>query len=801
MYLSLNWIKNYVSLPKGVDNKQIGLDLTMSTVEVEEIINQEDKFKGIVVGKIKELTKHPKADRLQVCKVDLGGKTEQIVCGGSNLSKGMLVAVATVGSKVQWHGEGEYITLGKVKIRGVESNGMITASSEIGLGELFINEGEKDILDLSEFKFKPGQSLSSALELNDVIIDIDNKSINHRPDLWGQYGLAREVAAIYKLKLKEYIISDLDIKDEVKLKVNIKDKKNCFRYNALSISNIKVEESPWWLKKQLQAVGIRPINNIVDITNYVMYELGQPLHAFDAQQISNNSIEVKQAKKGEEFIALDGVKYSLPDEALMIADKDKYIALAGIMGGQNSEIASDTTDIILESANFKASSIRRTSTALGLRSESSSRFEKSLDPELTELGIKKAVALILSLSKGSYISSKLIDVNNNPFKEISLKVFEELINNRFGIKIPSKEIKSILQRLQFKVDYKKGVFNITVPSFRATKDISIPEDIVEEVARIYGYDNIEPKLPTVAIQEPDIDMVQEAEYDTKQYLVLSQAYNEVYNYPFSDLDYLNKLDLDIKDHIQVTNPVSPEQKCLNTSLLPNLIKRAEENLRWYDEFNIFELQRVFKKEKGTYQTDRSKKDFLPQQDKYLTGVEVSKGSKEDSFLKLKGTIESLFNYWNVNFETEDLILSYTDLAYSIKYQDIVLGKFGILHNTDSNMCFWEINFSLLSKYINMVKEYNVLSKFPSIERDMAIVVNKDIKWVDIENEVYKISALIKDVNPFDIFRGKEIGDNKKSIAFHIEFRSEDKTLVAEDIDEIMDKILKVLDKKFKAILR
>jgi phenylalanyl-tRNA synthetase beta chain len=801
MYLSLNWIKNYISLPKGVDNKQIGLDLTMSTVEVEEIINQEDKFKNIVVGKIKGLTKHPKADRLQVCKVDLGGKIEQIVCGGSNLSKGMLVAVATVGSKVQWHGEGEYITLGKVKIRGVESNGMIAASSEIGLSELFPNEGEKDILDLSEFKFKPGQSLSSALELNDIIIDIDNKSINHRPDLWGQYGLAREVAAIYKLKLKEYIIPTLDIKEEIKLKVSIKDKKNCFRYNALSISNVKVEESPWWLKKQLQSVGIRPINNIVDITNYVMYELGQPLHAFDSQQISNNSIEVKKAKKGEEFIALDGIKYTLPNDALMIADKDKYIALAGIMGGQNSEIASDTTDIILESANFKASNIRRTSTSLGLRSESSSRFEKSLDPVLTELAIKKAAALILSLSKGSYISSKLVDIDNNPFKEISLNVSEELINNRFGIKIPSKEIKGILQRLQFNIEYKKGVFNITVPSFRATKDISIPEDIVEEVARIYGYDNIEPRLPIVAIQEPDIDIVQEAEYNTKQYLVLSQSYNEVYNYPFSDLDYLKKLDLDVKDHIQVLNPVSPEQKYLNTSLLPNLLKKAEENLRWYDEFSIFELQRVFRKEKGTYQVDDKKKDFLPKQDKYLAGVEVSKGSKEESFLQLKGTIESLFSYWNIDFETEDLVLTYADLAYSIKYQDIILGNFGVLHNSDNNICFWELNFSLLSKYINNIKEYKILSKFPSIERDMAIIVNKDIKWTDIEKEVYKVSVLIKHVNPFDIFRGKEIGESKKSIAFHIEFRSEDKTLVAEDIDEIMDKILKVLDKKFKAVLR
>ncbi len=807
MYLSLDWIKQWVKLPKDLTPKQLALDFTMSTVEVEEVIDQSAALTGIVVGKIKELTKHPQADRLQVCQVDLGDAEEQIVCGGSNLSKGMLVAVAKVGAKVKWHGQGELVVLEEAKIRGVVSRGMICASEEIGLASLFPAKSEKEILDLSDFKLKTGQPLAEALHLNDIIIDIDNKSINHRPDLWGQYGLARELAAIYSTKFKSYELAEIKPKkEEVKLKVNVKDKAKCFRYLGVAVKNVKVSSSPWWLKTKLQAVGIRSINNIVDVTNYVMYELGQPLHAFDLRQLEGEQIEVKTAQANEEFITLDGIKRELPAEALMIADKKKYIAIAGIMGGQNSEIGLDTTDIVIESANFQASNIRRTSTALGLRSEASSRFEKSLDPRLAELAIKRAVELILELCPEAYVASSLVDVDNNPFNPITLTVPESLINDRFGAIIPHQQIKSILERLQFGVKYKSKIFTINVPSWRATKDISIPEDIVEEVARIYGYDNIKPTLPSVALQAPVMDISYQAAKEIVNWLCLAQHYDEVYTYPFTDKAWVKKLNLDLKNHLKVKNAVSPEQEFLNVSLLPNLLQKAEDNTRFFSDFKIFELQRVFDKSNTSiYHTDNQKANWLPMQDKFLSGVEVSKQPVANAWLQVKGLINSLSLHWSIDWHLEKIKLPFAAQAYELKYQDMVLGKFGLLtkelfdsNNQDLSIAWWEINFTLASKYISNNKTYEALSKYPSVNRDLAVVLDQKYLWEDIAKEVKNVSSLIVRLEPFDVFAGAGIPAGQKSLAWHLEFRSPERTLLADEVDEIMKEIVSVLEKKFQA---
>ncbi len=809
MYLSLDWIKNWVKLPRDLSAKQIALDLTMATVEVEEIIDESAQLKDIVVGKIEELSNHPDADRLQVCRVNLGDSVEQIVCGGINLSKGMLVAVAKVGSRVKWHGQGDLVTLAKTKIRGVESSGMIAAAEEIGLADIFPQSSEKEILDLSNLKVKVGQSLSQALELNDIIIDIDNKSINHRPDLWGQYGLARELAAIYKLKLQDYKISELKAKDEIKLKVSVDDKDNCFRYMAGVVKNVQIAPSPLWLKKKLSAVGIRPINNIVDVTNYVMYELGQPLHAFDADHIEGGEIVVKLATKGEKFVTLDGVSRKLTAESLMIADAKKYVALAGIMGGQNSEIGSDTTTIVLESANFRAANIRRTSVALSLRSESSARFEKSLDPLLTDLALRRTIEMILTLCPEAYLASTIVDINNNPFKVIDLIVPEELINRRFGVIIPTAEIKDILKRLQFGVEYKAKTLAIRVPSFRATKDISIPEDIVEEVARIYGYDNIDAKLPQVTLQKPDTDLAIELERNVKRFLAGSQVYDEVFTYPFTEQAWVKKLGLDLSDHLQVKNALSPEQTYLSISLLPNLLKKAEANLRWFNDFRIFELDRVFhKKVKGIYHLDFTKKKFLPRQEKQLAGIEVGPVNLEQAFFVVKGLVESMMDFCRIDWQASPTELTYAAVAYDIKFQDTTLGQFGVLKpglfdsgSQKVSVAFWHIDFSLLVKYVSRVKKYQPLPKFPAVNRDMAIVVDQGVTWQDIAKEVGKLSSLIKSIVPFDVFTGQGVAEAKKSVAFHLEFRSDDRTLLTEDVDKLIQDILLVLHKKFKAVLR
>lgn len=809
MYLSVNWLKDWLKLPKDLTAEKLAYDLTMSTVEVEEVIDQAASLAGVVVGKIKEIAPHPDADRLQVCQVDLGSRVDQIVCGGSNLNKGMLVAVATIGARVKWHGEGELVTLDKVKIRGIESNGMIAASSEIGLSNLFPAKSDKEILDLTELNLKVGADLSLALQLNDFIIDIDNKSINHRPDLWGQYGLAREVAAIYRLHLTDYQVAPLKETEEVKLKVSVKDKDKCFRYLGLVIKNVKVEPSPLWLKNRLQAVGLRPINNIVDVTNYIMYELGQPMHAFDARMIEGTEIQVINAKKGEKFITLDGTKRRLNEDCLMIADSKKYVALAGIMGGQNSEISLDTETVILEAANFLASNIRHSSVFLSLRSESSARFEKSLDPNLAELAIKKAAELILSLNDEAYIASRLQDINNNPFKEVSLVVPEDLINRRFGSEIPTKDIKDILTRLQFKVEHKNKIFTIQVPSFRATKDISIPEDIVEEVARIYGYDNIQSSLPSVSLQSPHTDVAHQVLKDLKFWMSLSQSYSEVYTYPFTNLPWVEKLNLNLQDHIKVKNTINLDQSYLNLSLLPNLFSKAEENFRFFDNIKIFEIDRVFdKKYKSVYHTNPEKKKYLPLQDKFFAGLEVSQDTAQATFLRAKGLWESLADYFGVNLSFVKIDNSFSSLVYSIETQGVILGQFGLLKDglfdsgsSKVNVAWWQVNFSLLVKYVNSNMTYNPLPKFPSMQRDLAIVVAESILWEDLMKEIVKISPLLVNLEPFDVFTGHGVPEGQKSIAFHLEFRSADKTLESEDIDLIIKQILEVLNKKFNSQLR
>lgn len=800
-----------MKLPKELSPEQLALDFTMSTVEVERVIRPAADLDKIVVGRVNEITQHPQADKLQVCQVEVGpAHPLQIVCGGINLTKDMLVAVALVGARVRWHGQGELVPLEKAKIRGIDSDGMIAAAAEIGLAELFPARSEREILDLSGWGLKVGQSLSQALGRNDIILDIDNKSINHRPDLWGQYGLARELAAIYRTKLKDY--SALDIKiaaRDIKLSVTVADPDNCYRYTALAISGVKVQDSPWWLKNALQAVGIRPINNIVDVTNYVMYELGQPLHAFDAREINDHHIVVKTAKKGESFVTLDAKKRKLPEGALMIADSQKYVALAGIMGGQNSEISPDTTEIIIESANFRAASIRRTSLALGLRSESSARFEKSLDPALTELALKKSTEMILALNPGAQVASEVVDINHNHFKPITLTVEESLINRQFGSVIPAKEIRDILERLQFSVTHKAKKFEIQVPTWRATKDISIPEDIVEEVARIYGYDNIQDRLPLVALREPIYDVAYHTEKELKNWLAGAQAYTEIFSYAFTDILWAQKLGMKISEHIQVKNPVSPEQAYLNLSLLPNLLKKAEANLRWFEEFRIFELQRIFdKRHKGVYPADQTARKFLPHQPKFLAGLALTRQGDEAAFLNLKGLMEAARDFLNIDWQSEKIDLPYAGLAYQIKFQDLVLGHYGLLNPDlfDSgswpvSVTFWQIDFDILIKYINDNRSYRAWPKFPAIKRDMAVIVDQKVSWQDLETEIYKISPLIRRLEPFDVFKDKSLGSGKKSIAYHLEFRSDDRTLSSEEIDDLMKNIVANLKKKFNATLR
>ena len=513
MLISKQWLNDFVDLPDTLDPQELLELLTLHTVEIEGFTAIAEALDNIVVGEVKSVEKHPDADALQLCQVFDGEVDVQIVCGGSNVVNGMKVALGKIGAKVQWHGEGELVELKKTKIRGETSFGMICASTEIGLGEQFPQNDEKEILDLSEITARAGTPLADALKLHDVVFEVDNKSMTHRPDLWGHYGIAREIAALQRKTLKQYPEVAIASAKDVKISIDIEDKEDCSRYIAVAMDGIQVEDSPLWLKQRLEAVGLSSINSIVDVTNYVMMELGQPMHAFDFDEIKNDDDSVKicirRARPDEPFTSLDETDHELTTEDIVIGGVHEVLALAGVKGSNNSGITEDTKRIVLESARFEPITVRRTAARHKLRTDASSRFEKSLDPEMAMMAMKRAVMLIQELYPDARVISNIADSYPHKSKPISLTVSHEYIVAVIGENIDKKTIVSHLSALGFGVKEKKGEYKIDVPSWRATKDISIQEDIVEEIARMHGYDNIAAKLPHMSIAPAPLDELTE----------------------------------------------------------------------------------------------------------------------------------------------------------------------------------------------------------------------------------------------------------------------------------------------------
>lgn len=800
MKISLDWLKKYVDIPSSLKPDELALKLTMSTVEVEEVLNLAKDLQGIVVGKVVELKKHPNADKLKLAVVDTGQGMKQVVCGGTNLKQGILVAFAPVGSMVRWHGQGEPVKLEKAKIRGEISEGMICASNEIGLEEL-LPIGETEITDLSSFDFKAGQPLAQALGLDDIVFDIENKSLTHRPDLWSHVGIAREVAAILGKKLKEPKIKELKEGREVNLKVEIVNKAACPRYIGVAVSGIKIEPSPLWMQKLLLAVGMRPINNIVDITNFVMLEMGQPLHAFDIRQIEGNKIVVKKATEGQKFTTLDGQERKLTKDDLLINDSKKGVALAGVMGGENSEVQDDTQTIILESANFDAVTVRRTSTRLGLRTEASTRFEKSLDPLLAESAVIRAVNLIQELIPTAKVASKFVDINYAKPKKIVIDLNLDFLNKRIGQDIPTQKVVEILTSLEFKVKKAGKNLKVEVPTFRATKDVSIPEDLVEEVARIYGFENIKVELPEIKMERPEIDEEKVLEKKIKNFLV-GVGFDEVYNYSFIGPDEQRVFGYQESELLKLKNYFSIEQSLLRPSLLPNLIKNVESNLRFFNKFKIFELGKVFFKEEGEYKVGGKSNQYLPFQPKRLTGLIVQK-QPQDLFYQVKGVVEALLKHLDYEVEfiegspKQNLAKAQQSLLILVNKKEI--GHIYIfnqnIYRVKAEVGVFDLDFEELVKLKPKAVKYQGLPEFPSVKRDLAVVIDDKIKWQQVRDEVKKTDKLIKEVSFLSYFPAK------KSLAMSIIFRADDRTLESEEVDKMMDKILKKLGEKLGAKLR
>jgi len=816
MLISFNWLKQYVDLPDSVGADEVADKLKAKTVEVEKIHQLGAGLDGIVVGKVISAEKHPNADKLKVCQVDLGSERVQIVCGGSNVSEGILVAVAKLGAKVKWHGEGEPIEMKEAEIRGVKSYGMICASTEIGLGEMFPLKGEKEILDLTEIlknvSVVVGKPLADALGLNDTIFEIDNKSMSNRPDLWGHYGMAREVAAFYRKDIKLIKFGDKSATaGPVKLKVTVEDQKLCPRYMAVAVEGIKVCESPLWLAQKLSAVGLRPINNIVDITNYAMYDLGQPMHAFDSSKIAGEksksvNIVVRLAKDGEVLKTLDGIEHKLDSTMLVIANSDQPMAMAGIMGGAESGINHNTTTIIFESANFDAATIRRASTKLGLRSDSSARFEKALDPNLCAVALDRALELVLQICSEAKIASKIIDEKHFKLYQGPMELTWDFLNEKIGVEIDRKEVVGILTRLGFEIKEKKNGLSVTVPTWRATKDVTIPEDLVEEILRIYGYENIAPALPVFPIISPEKNSLLELKKQVRVILSTGFGFNEVTTYSFVSEKQILDLGDDLQKYLELDNPLSKEKPFLRRNLLPNLLESAGKNLDNYPEVKIFEIGKVFNVGENGLRVSANSDQLLPGQDEWLAGVYVNK-KDQVPYWAMRKVLEELFKELGYNLQIAPLdkalpcehpermfIFSVGSKTVGVLHElhPLVAEKYGL----DYRVGVLQINLSVLAQFGAKIEKKHVsISEYPEVTRDIAFTAKKNFTHALVVGELKRINHhLLKNVELFDVYEGKTIGDEYKSMAYRLTFGHIDRTLSSEEVDGAMAQVEKVLVK-------
>ncbi len=818
MLISFNWLKEFVRLPDSVTASEVAEKLKFSTVEVEGLIELGASLRNVVAGKVTACEKHPNADKLKVCRVDIGSETVQIVCGGSNVAAGMMVAAAKVGAKVKWHGEGDLVELSPVKIRGVESFGMICGADEIGLLDRFPKKEEIEIVDLSALKLKAGAPLAEALKLDDVILEIDNKSLSNRPDLWGHYGLAREVAALTNRAIQPYqtkkiIAAGVKKGSGVNLRVRVENQAACPKYMAVAMSGVKVGPSPVWLKEKLAAVGVRSINNIVDATNFVMFDLGQPMHAFD-RKIIGDEIVARSARSGESITTLDEKERQLTEDMLVIATPEKAIAIAGIMGGLDSGISSQTAEIIIEAANFDAGSIRRTSTRLGLRSDSSARFEKSLDHNLCSLALERMVALVRELCPTARVTSQIAEVGKPVLFTGPLVIPLNFFEQKIGVALPAKTIVGILSRLGFGAQEKKGVLVVTIPSWRATKDISLPEDIVEEVARIYGYEQIPATLPVFPISPPPKNDLLALIRMAHDVLAKELAYTEVYNYSFVSAAQIAKLGDEAGKYLELDNPISREKPYIRRNLLPNLLENASVAMANREELRVFEIGSVFSAGKFGPRAERNSDELLPRQDTWLTALYLRRNN-DIPFREARRVAEMIFSNLHMAWDvaTADKVqpwehparltlISCAGKAAGIAHElhPRVAAAFGIAERV--GVC--AMNLSALAEIMVATSAqafYQPISLYPEVTRDLAFLIKKEATHGEVAVLLQKSDPLIRKVELFDVFAGKGVGAGEKSLAYHLTYGSPERTLISGEVDAVEAYIIKILQEKYGVEMR
>lgn len=794
MLVPLKWLRDYVDI--DIDTQEFADMMTMTGSKVEKVDFFGKETNGVEVCKILEIEQHPDADRLKVTKVEVAnGEILQIVTNATNIKVGDYVPVARIGAVLP----GDF-KIKKGKLRGVLSEGMFCGAEELTIPSAFVEDHKKDgiyILDHQD-SFELGMDVRDVLGINDALIEFEITS--NRPDCRSIIGIAREAAVTLGKELKYPEIKVQACDEEMSFEIDIQTDL-CKRYCGRVVKDVKVGPSPYWMQRKLIEAGMRPISNIVDITNYVMLELGQPLHAFDLDDIKYNKMTVKMAEEGEKFTTLDGVERTLISDMLVIGNQDKTLDLAGIMGGENSEIKDTTTSIFIEGASFAKENIRATSKKLGLRTEASSRFEKGIDINLAEEAVNRACQLIEELGCGTVLNGML---DYYPQKEEVQKVTVNpvRINKLLGVNVPMDQFINILESLEFKCNLVSSeVLELEVPTFRL--DITEDADILEEIARIYGYDNI-PSASLEGNATAGVKTEKQKFIDNVKSNSIACGLNEILTYSFVSPRGVDKINLPADDEkrnfVKIMNPLGEETSVMRTTLIPNMLDVISTNISHkVEEVSAFECGNTFIPQEG-----------LPiETKKYCVGMY----GKEVDFFVLKGVIESVLN--NVGLKGYEIEPETTNLTFhpgrcaKIVYNNIYIGTFGELHpdvienyNLGQRVYVAEINIDTVFENLNLTKSYNPLPKYPSTSRDIALIVKDEVFVKQIE-DIIKANGedLVESYKLFDVYKGAQIEEGHKSIAYSITYRSKDKTLTDEDVAKVHEKILSELSEKLNANLR
>ncbi len=782
MFLSMNWIQDFVNLD-GLDKLELIHKFSLSTAEVEnEIFHKGADLSGVVVAEIKYVENHPDSKKLHLLKVDAGeDELIDVVCGAPNVRVGMKTAFAKVGAKL-----GE-ITIAPRELAGYTSYGMCCGEAEIGISD--DNSGIMEITD----DVANGTDLKDIYEIEDIVFEVDNKSLTNRPDLWGHYGIAREFAALAGRELKPLNLDDLEAyKDLAKVDMKIEDPL-CQRYSCLQVENIKRNVSPVNMRIRLYYCGMRAINFLADLTNYLMLEMGQPMHAFDSRKVGK--IRIKRFDTPFKFTTLDGVERNIDENTLMICNDNTPVAIAGIMGGLDSEIVDDTTTLTLESATFNAVSIRKSTVRLAHRTDASMRYEKCLDPEMTVTAIARFLYLLKKYDSGVKVISSLTDEYAFRYDTVKLDFNKSFVDRYTGIEIDNDTIVKTLTSLGFKVELNDDNFSVVVPSWRATKDVTIKADIIEEITRIYSYDNFAVHTTRSPLYPVRMDQIKLNEEKIKDILVKRYNLHELHSYVWQYTDELKALNMPVEENVKLANATNPNIETLRTSIIPTQLCQIKSNIGFANEFGIFEIGRV---------VNGLDENNLCVENKMLAITLYSKISNvKNLYFKLRDMIAVMtddIKHESLTFEAVEPVHSY---EHPVNLNQIMIdgkpvGKIGIVHpvvgkklDKKASIVFAELNMKAFTEADTAAIVYDEPSKFPPIDYDISLVIPEGVFYNDLtncwKNEGVEILKKTGIVDTYDT-------ETVHSITVRFEFSSKERTLSSAEVQEIMDRIIANLEK-------